>query len=95
MTRAELLLWPTANDWGPRRRSTLFQHLELYTTLYPDEATCQIWSQVVDQCRRAGRPIQANDAWIASTALQWHLPLVTADISDYRAVEDLEIIPVR
>jgi predicted nucleic acid-binding protein len=94
MTRAELLLWPTANNWGEQRRSTLVQHLALYTTLYPDERTCDIWVKVVDRCRRAGKPIQTADAWIASTARQWELPLVTADFGDYEAIDDLEVVPI-
>ena len=95
MTRAELLLWPAANNWGEARRSALNQHMGLYLTLYPDERTCTIWAAIVDRCRRAGHPIQAADAWIASTARQWGCPLVTADFGDFAAVEDLEIVPIR
>jgi predicted nucleic acid-binding protein len=39
MTRAELLLSPTTNNWGANRRNTLEQHLALYLTLYPNERT--------------------------------------------------------
>ncbi len=95
MTRAELMLWPTANNWGESRRAGLAQHLTLYTTLYADERTCAIWAGVVDQCRRAGQPIQVADAWIASAARQWRVPLVTADFRDYAAIDDLEIVPIR
>ncbi len=95
MTRAELLLWPAANNWGEERRKLLAEHLDLYTTLYPDERTCAIWVAIVDRCRRAGLSIQTADAWIASTALQWSLPLVTTDFRDYAAIDDLEIVPIR
>ena len=95
MSRAELLLWPTANNWGETRRSALDEHLTLYLTLYPDERTCTIWAAIVDRCRRAGQPIQAADAWIASAARQWDCPLVTTDFGDFLAVEDLEIVPIR
>jgi predicted nucleic acid-binding protein len=54
-----------------------------------------IWSAVVDQCRRAGKPIQTADAWIAASARQWGCPLVTADFRDYDAIEDLEVVPIR
>src|SRR5580700_11365081 len=69
-TRAELMLWPVANQWGDPRRAALAEHIALYTTLYPDENTCAIWAEIVGQCRRAGRPIQNADAWIASAARQ-------------------------
>ena len=95
MTRAELSLWPVANNWGASRRSALEGHTALYLTLYPDERTCAIWAAVVDQCRRAGQPIQTADAWIAASARQWGCPLVTTDFSDYDAIEDLDVVPIR
>jgi len=95
MTRSELLLWPIANEWGEVRRVALEQHMALYLTLYPDERTCAIWADVVDQSRRAGQPIQTADAWIASAALQWGCPLVTTDFRDYAAIDDLNVVPIR
>jgi predicted nucleic acid-binding protein len=95
MTRAELLLWPVANNWGETRREALDEHMALYLTLYPDERTCAIWASVVDGCRRAGRPIQTADAWIASAARQWSCPLVTTDFGDYAAVDYLDVVPIR
>lgn len=94
MSRAELLLWPAANNWGDQRRSLLEEHLNLYTTLYADERACAIWVAIVDRCRRAGLSIQTADAWIASIAVQWNLPLVTTDFRDYAAVDNLEIVPI-
>ena len=95
MTRAELMLWPITNNWGDPRWAALSQHLALYTTLYPDERTCAIWAEVVNRCRRTGQPIQTADAWIASAARQWGIPLVTADFRDYAAVDDLDVVPIR
>jgi predicted nucleic acid-binding protein len=95
MTRAELLLWPTANKWGDARRASLEKHTMLYLTLYPDDRTCEIWATVVNQCRKAGQPIQTADPWIASAALQWGCPLVTTDFGDYSAVDDLDVVPIR
>ena len=95
MTRAELPLWPVANNSGASRRSALEEHTALYLTLYPDERTCAIWAAVVDQCRRAGQPIQTADAWIAASAHQWGCPLVTTYFRDYAAIEDLDVVPIR
>jgi len=95
MARAKLLLWPAANNWGASRRAALEEHTAFYLTLYPDERTCAIWAAVVDQCRRAGRPIQTADAWIAASARQWGCTLVTTDFRDYEAIEDLDVMPIR
>ena len=94
MTRAELLVWPKANRWGEVRRKALINHVSLYTTLLADERTCEIWSEIVAASRLKGRPIQETDAWIAATALQWELPLVTADYRDFDAVDGLDLIRV-
>ena len=94
MTLAELLLWPAANNWGEYRRTALTQHLAGYTTLYADERTCAIWSEVMDGCRRAGTRVQTADAWIASIAKQWHVPLVTTDFRDYAAIDELDLVPI-
>ena len=95
MTRAELTLWPVANNWGETRRAALSEHMALYTTIYPDERTCAIWAEVVNRCRRTGQPIQTADAWIAATARQWGIPLVTTDFRDYAAIDDLDVVPIR
>ena len=94
MTRAELSLWPAANNWGEPRRAALEQHMALYLTLYPDERTCAIWAEVVYQSRRAGQRIQTADAWIASAARQWECPLVTTDFRDYAAIDNLNVVPI-
>lgn len=93
MSRAELLLWPAVNQWGEVRRTTLMRHLELYTTLYPDDATCSIWADIVAACRTL-RPVQTADAWIAAAARQWNLPLLTADVGDFEVIPDLAIVPI-
>jgi predicted nucleic acid-binding protein len=64
-------------------------------TLYPDERTCGIWAAVVDQCRRAERPIQNADAWIAASARRWGCPPATVDFKDYDAIEDLDVVTTR
>ena len=95
MSRAELLLWPRLNNWGAKREGLLHQHMGLCLTLYPDEGTCLNWSEIMAHGKALGRGISASDAWIAATAKQWNLPLVTADASDFDHVEGLTIVRVR
>lgn len=44
-----------------------------------DRETANGYGQIRDALRRAGLPIPANDTWIAATALQHDLVLVTRD----------------
>jgi predicted nucleic acid-binding protein len=95
MTKAELEVWPMQNAWGPKRTAKLRKHVELCTTLFPDEKTCTHWAKVVSEGRSAGRPVTTADGWIAATAIQWELPLVTADYRDFEQIEGLTLVPVR
>jgi tRNA(fMet)-specific endonuclease VapC len=44
-----------------------------------DKDTARFYGTVVMQLRRKGRPIPQNDMWIAATALQHNLTLLTKD----------------
>lgn len=91
MTRGELLLWPKVNRWGSARREELAKHVDLCTTLFPDEVTCAVWADIMTV---VGRPITPADAWIASAARQFDIPLVTADYRDFEHLDNLTLIPV-
>ncbi len=45
-----------------------------------DGATAEVYADVRDKLRRAGRPIPGNDLWIAALVLQYALPLVSRDL---------------
>ena len=94
MTRGELLLWPKVNQWGSRRRDELTRHIDLSTTLLPDEDTCAVWADIMAESRVAGRPITAADGWIAAAARQWDLAPVTTDYQDFEHLDGLTLIPV-
>jgi tRNA(fMet)-specific endonuclease VapC len=91
-TLAELELWALAAGWGTRQRQQLTRYLRRYVVNYPLAVTCRRWAEVIDECRRQGRPIAAADAWIAATALLLDVPLVTNNARDYAGVSGLTII---
>ena len=56
------------------------------TRLLPiDAETANQWGHVVARAQAAGRPIGAMDAFLAATAEQHQLTLVTRNISDFEA----------
>jgi len=60
-------------------------------TIIPcDEITSQHYGRVKNMLRAKGRPIPENDIWIAATALQHGLTVVTRD-AHFREVDDLPI----
>jgi tRNA(fMet)-specific endonuclease VapC len=64
--------------------------IAIITVLRCDETTSDHYGQVKQQLRAKGRPIPENDIWIAATALQYGLTVVTRDVH-FREVDKLLI----
>ena len=92
MTVAELDRWALERDWGETRRKRMEQHLRSFIVHPFDRSVCLRWAEATDGARRWGRPIGVADAWIAATALQHGLPLVTNNAGHYAGVENLTVI---
>ncbi len=92
MTVAELRLWPRIHRWGTRRRERFEQELGRYHVCHSNESLCERWADVTAQRRARGRPIEVADTWIAATALELGIPLVTNNPGDYVAIDDLVVL---
>lgn len=93
MTVAEMYQWAAIRQWGTRRIKQLEQTLmSNYTVLSFDIALCQKWGEVRAKRRAMGKPISPEDAWVAATALQYDLPLVTHNPKDFEGISGLEVI---
>ena len=78
--------------WGAFRRAELAQHLTRYVVLPATRELCSKWAEVSWEARRKGRPIQTADAWIAASALQYQVPLVTHNAGDYEMISHLHLL---
>jgi predicted nucleic acid-binding protein len=56
-----------------------------------DELTAKFFGEIATELRRAGRPIQQDDMWIAALCKQHGYALATAD-KDFEAITGLELI---
>jgi tRNA(fMet)-specific endonuclease VapC len=92
MTLAELDQWALAHRWGEARKLRLESHLATFTVFPYDRGLCRWWALASVRARRAGRPIQPSDAWIAATALLYGVPLITHNPGDYAGVSGLTLI---
>jgi predicted nucleic acid-binding protein len=63
--------------------------LPAFDVLVVDEGTARAYAKLRVALKRSGRPIPANDAWIAALALQHVLPVLTRD-GHFDAVPGLE-----
>ncbi len=50
-----------------------------------DDETAERWAMITASLKKAGTPMASNDIWIAATAMQHGLPILTAD-TDFQKV---------
>jgi predicted nucleic acid-binding protein len=92
MTLAELRLWHRTRHWGTSRRERFGRELGRYHICHSTESMCQRWADVMAQRQAKGRPIEVADAWIAATALDFDIPLVTNNPDDFIAINGLVVL---
>ena len=92
MTVAELDRWALERDWGEARRRRMERHLSFFVIRPFDRSLCRRWAETTDGARRKGRPIGVADAWIAATALQHGVSLITNNDAHYAGVEGLTVV---
>ena len=78
--------------WSDLRRRQMRRILDRFTPIPADAETARLWALVRTECERKGRPIGFADAWIAATAQQLNLPLVTHNASDFESISELTVI---
>jgi tRNA(fMet)-specific endonuclease VapC len=91
-TIAEMKHGSMLKSWGIKRLLHLEKFLTYYALLLPNNVTATIWAQLRTQVRNVGRHIKPDDAWIAATALEHDLTLVTHNVKDFESVEGLQIL---
>lgn len=62
-----------------RHEQWLADSMSSYRVLFVDDETAERYAEVRDELKRLGRPIPANDLWIAALARQHRLPLLSRD----------------
>lgn len=91
-TVAELYRWSYEKRWSERRIEHLREFLSGFTAIDFTWSMAQRWARIVADRNLAGRPISTADAWIAATAVELRVPLMTHNRRDFEGIADLEII---
>lgn len=60
-----------------------------------DDRIASAYAKVARELRRRGQLIGANDLWIGCTSLQLGIPIVTANVADFRRIDGLGVVQYR
>jgi tRNA(fMet)-specific endonuclease VapC len=66
-----------------------------HTLVAVDDQTSFVYARVVRELRRRGELIGTNDLWIGCTSLRLGIPILTANLADFRRIDGLGIVPYR
>ncbi len=81
-----------AHGLANSNRSKVDQVFSLFHLLAVDHSIALRYGRISRMLQAAGLLIGTNDLWIAATAIQHDLPLVTRDLDHFRRVPDLRLI---
>ena len=76
---AELWNWAEAKGWGAETRGGLDHFIRRFLVIPYDYALAQTWALAMHSSQKEGRRLESGDCWIAATAVQRQIPLLTHD----------------
>ena len=77
--------------WGQGRKYALESHLQRHQVIWPNEQLVEVCARLRADRRAAGRELEMQDAWIASTALYLGCPLASND-GIFVGIPNLELV---
>lgn len=80
-----------AEGFASRTDSAFLAMVESFELLPITRAVADTYARITRDLRAKGRLIGSNDLWIAATALEKNLPLVTRNTLDFSRVPDLQL----
>lgn len=92
MTVAELYRWAYVRQWGKRQTAMLEERLDSMLVIPFDLQLCQLWARICASRQKIGKPISAQDAWIAASAIRHNCSLITHNRDDFQDIPDLNVI---
>ena len=92
MTFAELRRWKLQSNWGSKKSAKFEEFLSDFGVIHSDELLCEYWAEIRFDAHKYGNPIDTADAWVASVALLFDIPLVTNNHRHFENVKNLKII---
>lgn len=92
ITVGELYFGAEKANWGEEKRKRLETTLRNFVVIPYDHEIARCYGRLVAARQRSGKPITANDAWIAACVVRHGVPLVTHNAKDFSDIAGLQII---
>lgn len=94
-TIAEVLYGAYKDRWGTGRIARLELAMRDFAVLQADEDVARLCGWLRGEARRRGHPLHhaahANDLWIASCAIHYDLPLLSANVRHFAGLPGLRL----
>jgi tRNA(fMet)-specific endonuclease VapC len=90
-TVAELRVWPRRNNWGSARIAHLETYIQSFRSIESSPELATRWAEVIVAAEQGGRPMSAQDAWVAATALELGVPVVTHNAKHFNVLSRLNL----
>lgn len=81
-----------AEGYSDEQEDACRQFLSRFRVVLPDLATAWRASRLSRALRAGGRRLADHDLWIAATAIETRVPLVTKNARHFRAIPELDVI---
>jgi len=90
MTLAEIHEGIYRSHWGETKKHKIINSLRQFIVLPFTINVCEIWGRI--RAERKQQPISVGDAWIAATAIAYHLPLLTNNGKHFQNIMGLNLL---
>lgn len=78
--------------WSEATRMELESYLRTYVPIPADHKLTKTWVKLRQLCKSRGIALTENDAWVAATAWQYEIPLLSND-RDFRHIPEITVYP--
>lgn len=92
VTVGELYRGAVHARWGERRLDALDRWLTRVVILPSDAAVARRWGEITGTALQAGRPLPANDAWVAACCLAYEAALATLNEHHFAGIDGLRLV---
>jgi len=91
ITHGELILGAEKSQYRDKTIEKLNRLIEIIPVVFPDDKIAEHYGEIRATLEQSGKPIGANDLWIAAHARSMDITLVSNNIKEFERVPKLKL----